>query len=550
MVAFAILWFSLSSSLAVTFNVNMTWLKALSKDAIHENMMTVHFADNGNNFWGFIYFANGVWYETGWNYVVRISGSNNSYFECSNQVRWFYYNAERWERLWPLDDQTWNYVDWIKNFNTTWWIYTMCGNPGYDDALKQCEKGKYSGCKNCAYNDCVNAVNQHFHADWFGYYGSLNHEYSWHHFNLTMWVNYKYPGNNEFISIKQNSTLSPTFVRINNKYPVGFIYDYNGWVGLAWCKFSSVSDNSMRNLLEEVKNGLSNVFQVNSAWTGIIVTGVASGYVTCEDADMTTEDTLVKILIEGIVWLDDTWIWTKYWWLGNSTDTKMQYFGTKSVSNAGLMNYIAKKAESLCRWKWIKNGGGIGDKIICLDTSNTLGSYNFNEKTFIIKKWDVVIKPSNDVNYTKYYDIYLLSGNLIIDESNATGYLIWTNWFIKSDNTSTWNECVSGSVANGDFNIHCAGAAVASVLRWNFVVNGNVVWTWGSTEGKLDHKYFIYGKFMTKDSISDLENVFSWRCDNWIGSDGYYCPKFEGNPYRNAALVVIDQNYNSPLLNS
>ena len=546
MVAFAILWFSLSSSLAVTFNVNMTWLKALSKDAIHENMMTVHFADNGNNFWGFFYFSNGSGEDVEWNYEVEASNTN---FVCGKQIRWFYYNAERWERLWPLDDQTWQNIPWIRGLDTTWWIYTMCGNPGYDDALKGCEKGKYSGCTNCAYNDCVNAVNQHFHADWFGYYGSLNHEYSWHHFNLTMWVNYKYPGNNEFISIKQNSTLSPTFVRINNKYPVGFIYDYNGWLGLVWCKFSSVSDDSMRNLLGEVevKNGLSNVFQVNSAWTGIIVTGDASGYVTCEDADMTTEDTLVKILIEGIVWLDDTWIWTKYWWLGNSTDTKMQYFGTKSVSNAGLMNYVAKKAESLCRWKWTEKGNSNG-KIICLDTSKTLGLYNSDENTFIIKKWDVVIKP-NDENDTKY-DIYLLSGNLIIDESNATGYLIWTNGFIKSDNTSTWNECVSGSVANGDFNIYCTGAAVASVLRWNFVVNGNVVWTWGSTEGKLDHKYFIYGKFMTKDSISDLENVFSWRCDNWIGSDGYYCPKFEGNPYRNAALVVIDQNYNSPLLNS
>ena len=66
----------------------------------------------------------------------------------------------------------------------------------------------------------------------------------------------------------------------------------------------------------------------------------------------------------------------------------------------------------------------------------------------------------------------------------------------------------------------------------------------------LSNKYFLYGKFTTKDTIDTLENVFGWRCDNEAGSDGNFCPKFDNNPYRNASLVVIDQNYSSPLLQS
>jgi hypothetical protein len=65
---------------------------------------------------------------------------------------------------------------------------------------------------------------------------------------------------------------------------------------------------------------------------------------------------------------------------------------------------------------------------------------------------------------------------------------------------------------------------------------------------KLGNKYFIYGKFSTRDSMKGLEGIFLWRCNNGVGTDGTYCPKIDGNPYRNASFVMIDQNYASSLI--
>ena len=331
LLAFAISWFSLSFWSAVNFNLNVEWIKALSKDAIKENMMNIHFADNWNDFWGFFYFSNGSGENVEWNYEVGTSDESN--FICGKKIRWFYYNAERWERLWPLDDETWQKIPWITGLVTTWWIYTLCGRPEYVEALRKCEDGKYKESNDNDYDECVEKVKIDFPSDGFGYYGQLNQTYSWQEFKLTVGVEYDTTKN--FISIKSGSYLKPTFVRINNKYPVGFVYDYNGWVGLAWCRFTEVNNDSMKKLVNAAGGNLLNVFTPTN--TGIKYNWNLNLPITCTGV-ISTEDTLVKILVEGIVWLDNHGIWTKFWWLGNSSDAKMQYFGTKTASNVALMN--------------------------------------------------------------------------------------------------------------------------------------------------------------------------------------------------------------------
>lgn len=610
LLAVSIVWLSLSFSSAVNFKLNVEWIKALSKDAISENMMNIHFADNWNDFWGFFYFSNGSGEDVEWNYEVGTSDKSN--FVCGKQIRWFYYNAERWERLWPLDNQTWSNVSWMKGLTTSWWIYTLCGNSWYVVALEKCKNGKFEKHgefekqENLSYNECVNLVNKAYPSDGFGYYGQLNQVYSWQEFKLTVWVDYDVPRQNDkFISIKSGSDLKPTFIRINNKYPVGFVYDYNGWVGLAWCRFDEnyLTWGSMKNLINKIKNGneinLLNVFEQEGTWIKYKGT---DGAITCTGI-ISTEDTLVKILVEGIVWLDNHGIWTKFWWLGNSSDAKMQYFGTKTASNVALMNYAAKKAESLCRWKWrnkFPNNIGVEGKIICLSgqsvNEDQASHVRLFGKTLVVKNWNVTINPDGE-STSNYYDIFIDGGDLLIDESDAEKYVIGTDGFVNEWLSSSFSETAFNLVAyvkagrtyqdvlncfdkdddsskdlactsfdwnnDGEFdvvdfdavkNIEAAGyetlpiSSMASVIKWNFIVNWSVIWTWGSVEGKLDNKYFIYGKFTTKSSISELENVFSWRCNNWFGTDDIFCPKFNWNYYQNAALVVIDQNYGSPLL--
>jgi hypothetical protein len=76
----------------------------------------------------------------------------------------------------------------------------------------------------------------------------------------------------------------------------------------------------------------------------------------------------------------------------------------------------------------------------------------------------------------------------------------------------------------------------------------------------LKNKYFIYWKLTSKDNFNSLSDTFQWRCNNWIATDWTYCPRsykvnwsyedWRLNPYEAAFLVVIDQNYDSPLYNS
>ncbi len=401
-------------------------------------------------------------------------------------------------------------------------------------------------------------------------------------------------------------------MRLNNKYPVWFVYDTNWWIGLAWCRSEHPTLTWMKELVKAVQSGwLANVFSV--VWTGVVYKNNVS-WVELSCNNISFEDMLLKIVIEWIMWISDLGIgWdTKFWGLWNQSSTKMQYFGTKSVSNITMMNYARRRSELLCRWKWLDNIpdnlGSVGD-ILCLKDGevDAYQAKNIKDewKTLIVKNWSVTILPMSGAdNSDKYYDIFILSGDLLIDETDAKKFVIDDKGFIDTTKNvndfninaialSNWitdSTEFSGKVAgcisqieecennggenctrinfdkcnywmdlnkdwsidsedvdilndyNGDFS---DVLAVASAIQWNFIVNWNVK---SANEGALRNKYFIYGKITTKDTFNSLENVFSWRCNSQMGSDGYPCPRF--GPYRNAALVVIDQNYSSPLLQS
>ena len=96
---------------------------------------------------------------------------------------------------------------------------------------------------------------------------------------------------------------------------------------------------------------------------------------------------------------------------------------------------------------------------------------------------------------------------------------------------------------------------IASIIKWNFIVNGNILGP-ESSENKLNNKYFIYWKLSSRDSFQSLQDTFAWRCNNWYTTDDSYClptnkERWYNNPYEDAFLVVIDQNYeNSPFFSA
>lgn len=568
-ISFVIWCLGLSFSSAAKLTLHLTGLnqlEAVNKDELTDKIIQIHFADNWNNFGWFIYYGN-IYEETTNEDQFQVAvQEKNDWYICKNQLKWFYYNAERWERLWPLDKTTEDSRS--VNSNISWWIYTACDLSWYTKLLEDCNTDQNKDAEKC-----IAEVNKNNSAADDGYYGSISHNYSGKDMRLIMWVRYKTPTNintKDFIKIDTGTTLFPSFKRLSNKYPVGFIYDYNGWVGLAWCHIEGEPlDGIMFSLIKELNESwIDNMFKksdnsdakVEYIWSAVNQSGI-----NC--SSVSTEDTLSKVVIEWIVWASDKWsdYGTIFTQMGNQSDQKMQYFTTANVDNDTLMNYARKKAEILCRWKWKLEIGRITNwgKVVCIkgwditaDESNQIKEAG---KTLIVKGSNskVTITPMTwaDKGSDNYYDIFIDNGNLIIKENNdniASGtneelFVFTKEWFMSGGSYSGFNDMLSGAgIYDNDYTWN--DIAVWAFIRWNFIVNGQVK----ASSDELKHKYFIYWKFSTLDWFKELENTFSWRCKNQISNENYkfFCPGIEWNPYANAALVIIDQNYPSTFYNN
>lgn len=502
------------------------------------NISPIHFRDNENNFWGFIYFSNTFsWstYESEWNGEEKktesIEVSDGTWYECKDQVKWFYYDSQRGERLWPLDEDT-KTAFGMRNLELSGGMYTNCVQTWYDQALKDCADRENS-------DTCKKNVNEQY-SDGNGYYGHIYHEYKDKKYNLIAWVNYK--TGIDWVDINSAAWLAPTFIRYNNQTPLGLIYDTNGWVGFVWCYVQSWLNILVEKLMGWSK--LAELFKLNK--DDVIESDMGESESFYCDMAWTVKD-FFRLIIEGVVWMstDTDADQTKEQRRNNPSD-KTQLFDSANVNNATLINYTKQKAETLCRGKWKStNLNSSNDNLVCLDTSSLIDAANYKNKTLVVKWWaSVKVKPLTGYADTSKYDIFIDGGNLLIEESYSSwNIVIWKNGFMTGMNVEGFNDTFNdnGKYHNPD-NIW-----VASVLRWNFIVNGKVLKYNNSTndDKKLKNKYFIYGKLTSLDTVETLKEKFVWFCNNeWMWSDGYVCPD---SKYQGASLSVIDQNYPSPL---
>ena len=354
---------------------------------------------------------------------------------------------------------------------------------------------------------------------------------------LVSWVEYE--NNTPFVTIKSDSDISPTFFRLENQYSVWFIYDHNWWLWVVWCK---VIDHKVGDIIANLWSpvDLKNVFELSANKDKIEPKAPFSSYMDCSISDSNIVwDSRLWLIIEWIVWLSDE---DKLWYIWNEKDEKMQYFSTVSVNNKTLINYVKKKAEILCRWKW-DNYNINKDSLICVNSSNPSIQ---PEKTYVFKK-SVTIGAQSSCNKNSiqnnggYYNIFVLWWDLTISEWSA-GCVFSGDWFTTNNSVNDFSWAVS---ANPDAYNWSKWVAAWLYLKGNFIVDWHIKWT--STDNKLDHKYFVYWKLSSKDDFEELKETFSWKCNNWIATDDTYCPD---SLYQYASLVVIDQNYPSAFINS
>ena len=517
---------------AVTFKINFSGVTT-RPEYMKLNMVPVHFTDNGNDFGWFIYFANGlsdtsdVDDTTDVYYKVTAYGWGNGEkdaFECMQKVKWFYYNAERWERLWPLGDN-------MTGVTVMGWLYTRCRKAWYVDALLWCgELPSEEEREECESKKRDEYVDSH------GYYGMVTHKTAWWDFVLSAWTNYVV---NNWVEVSKGTELAPTLIRFYNKYPVWVIYDANWWAWFVWCNI--IGSATVKNLIWEfnAKWDWNKLFSLTD-W-GIQYEGVTSLDCTNKWSAM---DSLISVIVDGLVWINrDT---ENIGIQDNQRNTKMQYFSSVNVNNIQLINYARQKAEILCRWKW--NNTNSHDSIQCV-SDNTDVLVPDKGKTYIVRNGNVQVNAmSGNLNDNGYYDIFIDGGNLLINPADTQLKVFKTNWFISDNSVEDFSRAVNEKwsipwwVYTGD------DVVAWKFIKWNFIVNGNIrpaSWTW------LADVYFVYGKITSKDSVQALEKVFQWKCpSHTTGSNGTPCPGSTEdwiNPYQNASLVIIDQNYPSPL---
>ena len=556
--AAAVWCFSLSFTSATVFRLNIDKIESLSEVYLSDKIIPIHFADNWNDFGWFFYFSNGLIEETTWEedpgwetdpeittgYYVTIDNNDLPWrtetYECDRQIKWFYYNAERWERLWPLDQETWSSI-WV---DTTWGFYTMCQKEWYTEKLRECLTKASNGVTD--FESCKKAERISFATDGDGYYGYIKHTYSGQEMALIAGVNYNPGSYSKFIPISSGGWFSPSFVRIGNKYPVWFVYDYNWWVWLVWCRVTPLG--TIKNIITEY-NRSDVSYDLNKMFREI--GGELHYNGTDADCSNAVWDPLIWVVIEWVVWMGEMWNDNKFGVIWNQMNQKMQYFSSADINNNTIINYARKKAELLCRWKWKSWRDALSTNwdVLCVDGRDVEHSISKETKhklqTLIVKNWNVTIRPF-DYNEEGYYDIFIDSWNLIIDEPADTQKFVFDkNWFPTSYGTEQFSTDVNTA---GEYTWDYA--AIGSFIRWNFIVNWNIKSAWGSG---LQNKYFMHWKISTRDDFDTLLDTFKWRCNYWNATDGTYCPmsirwKWE-NPYDNASLVIIDQNYNSPFFN-
>lgn len=500
--------------------------------------------------------------------------SGDSTYECSQMVKWVYYNAERWERLWPLDSKTLRAFGMDKDWLTMeWGFYTSCRNKGYSDEIQKCVEKTDE--KEETYLECINRVNEKYSAT-YGIYGYIEHEYKWMKTALVAWVDYEITNASPWIWVKKNSNLSETFQRLDNLKPLWFIYDTNGGLWFVGCK---AKENWLKTVVKAFNDEKGK--EESAQIVGLFVDDPNTGriyYQNDEDGKVlecndlwSAEDSLLNFVVEWLMKIQDTQ-WST---MNNMTDKKIQNFASYNITNGSVINDVQKKAEELCRWKWITNINNVknsNDKIICFNPTNRIPinaqAENLKNKTIIAKNANVEVVPSKDI----IYDIFVDGWYLVINDSNVNNYLFNNQWFIIDNGKKYTTSVDMKDYINEEWASIKDFGWIWVNLKGTFIVNGLI--RWKNPFDSLQDKYFVHGKLISLNSYEELENnsllkyvqsvlgdksvmwtdvsipkKFTRSCNAWI-SRNIPCPVSAGtpNPYLNAALSVIDQDYNSVLL--
>ena len=481
----------------------------LNQESLRSNFSEIQFESPGNNFgWGIFRLTTKsldtpkeitLWSES------RI---------CHKQLRWIYYNAARWSRLRPLDEETLELLknSWIwysnLNINDDWWFYTSCEGENNQYAI----------------------------------YGYIEYNRLWTVTHLIAWTKLDYDTNSYQQSFANNIEY------FNNITPLWYFWDSVGWIWFIWWAISWSS-----NLLDFLNNSwsISSSFNTSggtvwSDWTWSIT-----------PSSWSAQDTMWNIMVQGNVILSKAIdVYEKKAFLGNLE--KRTILINSDINSATIINLAKKNAEILCRGRtFIESSNSItlpnnNENILCYKNTNDLyidlSQPNlYKDKTIVVKNGNVTLRNTMTEN-NPALDIFIDEGHLYVQNNPSTKTNFNQDGY-PSDTTVT-NSWI--------------------FIKGNFVVNWLLLGWMPWSETQIDHKLHLLGKIAflnTPTNPSDwrilqinnifgssiynwrisLENVFAWNCEfDWSASDWTNC--WWDTSASITPFVVLNANYPSNII--
>lgn len=475
--------------------ITVDWIK---DQTLANKFSTVHFNVWGNDFGGGFF-----WTEAKALATPQEVTANDERLLCSAQIRGFYYNSQRGERLWPLDTDSQRDLAeiqssyWDTQLTINWGFYTNCQKKQAGKLVPENEDGR------------TNSL--------YGIYGRITHTYKGREYSI-------YAGllNNLQQNELPTAELRCNFQRIDNQYPFGYIYDKAGGIALVGAYVKSENLAQVNAFHESFIEKLSKTKCVNDFYSlREDPNNPEKTIPKTDDPILWPKDntlifgngnaleTMMNLGIRGIVGLSSQVLGQKGI-EGNTKQTSLLVSTTENISN--IINIANKRAESLCRNRW-GNLNPNGD-VICAKNGGEIDPQEYAGKTIIIQQGDLTLN-----NY--------------METTNQPITILLMKWDLKLPNTNA-NQTFLG---NGypDKN----GIIKANFLKGNFIINGLIQGD-SNSNNEIQRKLIVHWKIASFNTLNTptneahtnitkiginlnkkirLSEIFTWKCNRKEGID-------------------------------
>jgi len=480
--------------------ITVDWIK---DQTLANKFSTVHFNVWGNDFGGGFF-----WTEAKALATPQEVSANGERLLCSAQIRGFYYNSQRGERLWPLDTDSQGDLARIQSSYTpsqltiNWGFYTNCQKKQAGKLVPENEDGR------------TNSL--------YGIYGRITHTYKGREYSI-------YAGllNNLQQNELPTAELRCNFQRIDNQYPFGYIYDKAGGIALVGAYVKSENLAQVNAFHESFTEKLSKTKCVNDFYSlREDPNNPEKTIPKTDDPILWPKDntlifgngnaleTMMNLGIRGIVGLSSQVQTSDQKGIENNTQkTSLLVSTTENISN--IINIANKRAESLCRNRW-GNLNPNGD-VICAKNGGSIDPKRYAGKTIVIKEGDLTLTEYMDAT-SQPITILLIHGDLKLPNLDANQTFLG-NGYPDRD-----------------------GIIKANFLKGNFIING-LIQNQGTEE--ITNKLIVHGKIASFNTLQEpndqtkvklrnigidtskkiwLSEIFTWKCNLKEGID------LNGNP--------------------